>query len=691
MSILILTTYICRLEIFMRYLIFSFFIFTTSLSLHAQIPQAGIYQFNNQQSNYFGANHYARFFNSIDDFLSLKIIPYKEVNDYGLNYAIIAVNQAKTQIKIVFLRDTVSTEGKKQLIAISRNSTVDHPKNSYFSQEFSIQKDSVITQSSNNSSLAGTGNLTGEWSFNSNNSYDYFGLYKNPLIKNQSIKDTISGKYQNGMNYQFEQAFFVGQGKRPKAYIDLRTNVSEDKILIYDKPGTHPLVKDYFRKGETIAITADDSAQWYEVDRIEVRKDTGKYYSMDSGMQEGTALLQTISGWIKKEDLASSPWVRQQQQTNKFRFEISADKEFVNAVKIINKKTGSKQVLLDIWAGFKSIPTQVIQIGDYNFDGYPDFMFLMQSGGAGPNYTNNFYLYNPQKDNFEYNDELSQLSQVEVEVKSRTISSNWRDGAAHHGGERYTFIDHQLTKTAYWDQYAGMGFFVQENSGELVNGKWIDHQYKGAEILTSTAAVYQYPDKQIASLTLLKKGDYALIKGENSKFFQVEVTTASHHLIKGWIEKEHFFPKTSLLYIRNTPLYNFELIKDQQSSPVAVKIITRADGRTLQYITELDEIDSTNTTLYIDDYNFDGYPDFSLKTSSKDDVELGNFYEKYYLYDHTADLFSLDTLLSKSPNVTFDQKSKSYSSTEFVRKDNVITKNIKKYKLVNENYILIKE
>jgi len=620
----------------------------------------------------------------------MKITTYKEVNDYGLNYAIVAVNQEQKQMKVAFLRDTVSTKGKKQWIAISRNSTVDRPEESYFSQEFSIQKDSVIKPCSNSSSLSGTGNLTGNWSFGSNN-YNYFGIYKNPLIKNQSIKDTVSGKYQNGKNYQFEQAFFVEQGKRSKAYIDLRTNINRDKILIYDKPGTHSLVKDYFRKGETIAITADDSAQWYEVDRIQVCKDTGKYYSMDSGMQEGTTLLQTISGWIKKEDLVCSPWVRQQQQTNKFRFEISAAKEFVNAVKIINKKTGSKQVFLDIWAEFKSRPTQVIQIGDYNFDGYPDFMFLMQSGGAGPNYTNNFYLYNPQKGNFEYHDELSQLSQVEIDVKSRTISSNWRDGAAHHGGQRYTFINHQLTKTSYWDQYAGAGFFVQENSGELVNGKWIDRQYRGAEVLTPTGTVYQYPHKKGVLLTVLKKGDYAVIKDENAQFFQVEVTTVSNHLIKGWIEKENFFPKTSLLYTTNTPLYNFELIKDQQSSPVAVKIITRADGRTLQYITELNEIDSTNTTLYIGDYNFDGYPDFSLKTSSKDDVELGNFYDKYYLYDHTAGLFSLDTLLSKSPNVAFDQKSKSYSSTEFVRKDNVITKKIKKHKLVNEKYILIKE
>lgn len=672
----------------MRYLICFLFISISSTGLHAQVPHPGVYQFNNQLNNYFGASHYASFFNSIDDFLSMKIIPYQEVSDYRLTYAIVSANQAHTQIKIAFLRDTVSTKGKKQLSIISKNA-LDRPGNFYFSQDFSIQKDSVITRSSNDSSLAGTGNLPGEWSF-SKNGYDYFGIYKNPLIKNQSIKDTASGKYQHGKNYQFEQAFFEGRGKSLKPYIDLRTNLNH-KIPIYNKPGSHPLVKDYFRKGETIAITADDSAQWFEVDRIEVRKDTGKYYSMDYGIQEGTTLLQTTSGWIKKEDLVTAPWIRQQQQTNKFRFEISADKEFVNAVKIINKKTGSQQVFLDIWAELKSLPKQVIQIGDYNFDGYPDFMFLMQSGGAGPNYTNNFYLYNPQKGNFEYNDELSQLSQVEIDVKKRTISSNWRDGAAHHGGEKYTFINQQLTKTAYWDQYAAMGFFTQENSGELINGKWIDHHYKGAEVLAATAAVYQHPQQNKVPLFRVKKGDYAVIKAENALFFEVEITTVPNHLIKGWIAKENFFPKTGVMYTENTSLYNFELIKDQQAIPFAVKIINLADGKNFQYLTDLDAVDSTNTTLYTDDYNFDGHPDFSLKTSSKDDVELGNLYENYYLYDPIAGLFTLDTLLSKLPNLEFDQKRKTYSSTEFVRKDNTIIKQIKNYKVVNEKHILIKE
>ncbi|MGY0037568.1 XAC2610-related protein [Pedobacter sp. NJ-S-72] len=580
----------------MRYLLLPLFFYISSLQLKAQVPQSGVYQFNKNRNNFFGASHYSGFFNSIDDFLSLKVVPYKGVTDYGLEYAIVAVNKEHTQLKVAFLRDTVSTAGKQVFATIIKN--IPTAKDAYFAKEFSIQKDSVTTSSNYGNPLKSSEDLQENWFF-SKSGYDYFGIYKNPLIKNLSIKDSLSGKYQNGKNYQFEQAFFVWRGKRPLPYLDLRFNESKDKILIYDQPKSNAVVKDYFRKGEYIAITAD-SSEWYGIDRIEVvRKDTKKkYYTMDSGMQEGTTFLQTTSGWIRKEDLVTDPWVKQKQQTKLFRFEISADEESLKAVKIIHKKTGKQQVFLDIWAELKSNPVNVIQVSDYNFDGYPDFMFLMQTGGAGPNDTHNFYLYNPKSGNFEYNDELSQLPQVQIDPKSQTISSNWRDGAAHHGGEKYAFINQQLTKIAYWDQYASMGFFAQESSGELINGKWVDHHYKGAEVLYPATAMYHSPDALTIPTDTVSKGDYALIKDENSLFFYTEITKANNHLIKGWVAKESFLPVTKSMYTENTPLYYFELIKDNRSTPIAVKVSTKSNRKTVQFMTDMDDVDSTINTLY---------------------------------------------------------------------------------------------
>lgn len=392
----------------------------------------------------------------------------------------------------------------------------------------------------------------GNWTF-SQSGYNYFGIYKHPTIKNQFLKDTISGNYRNGKNYEFEQAFFVWGGKRSLPYLDLRINENKDKILIYDQSKSHPAVKDYFRKGECIVITSDNADEWYGVERIEVQKDTKKYYNMDYGVQSGTTLLHTTSGWIKKEDLVNNPWIKQTQQTKSFRFEISTDEESVNAVKIINKKTGRKQIILDLWSELKDNPINVIQTGDYNFDGYQDFMFLMQTGGAGPNDTHNFYLYNPNNNNFEYSQELSELPQIQIDTKNKMITSNWRDGAAHHGGEKYTFINQQLTKISYWDQNASTGFFGQESSGELINGKWVDHHYKTAEVLSPAATVYK--DKTISKVfsDTVSKGDYALIKDENGLFFYAEITTATNRLIKGWIAKENFLPQNRSVYTTHTP------------------------------------------------------------------------------------------------------------------------------------------
>ncbi|MBB6269997.1 hypothetical protein HDF26_000424 [Pedobacter cryoconitis] len=669
----------------MRHLLVFFLILTSSFQSMAQALQPGVYQFHRNHTNFFGASHYARFFNSIDDFLAMQIIPYKQVSDYGLEYAIVAVNPANTQLKIAFLRDTISTRGKQIFTSLVKQTPT--AKDASFAKQFTIQKDSIIVNNYINY-LKSSEDLQENWFFNKSGR-DYFAIYKNPLIKSQSVKDSISGEYQNGKNYQFEQAFFVWRGKRPLSYLDLR--IAENKILIYNQPKSYAVVQDYFRKGEYIAITSDSSDEWYRADRIEIRKDTNRYYTMDSGMQTGTTLLQTTSGWIKKEDLVKNPWIKQKEQSKLFRFEVSADGESVKAVKIVNKKTGRKQIILDIWAELRSNPDHVISVSDYNFDGYPDFMFLMQTGGAGPNDTHNFYLYNAKNGNFEYNDELSQLPQIQIDIKSRTISSNWRDGAAHHGGEKYTYMNGHLLKIAYWDQLAAMGFFTEENSGELITGKWVDHHYRGAEVLYPATAVYKTPNTPEVPLDKLSKGSYAVIKDENPLFFYIEVNTSDHRLIKGWVKKESFLPNQKLIYTRTTPMYYFELIKDNESVPAAIKVNKKSNREAIQYITDLNGVDSTINTLYPGDYNFDNIMDFSLRTSTRDDAEAGNLYENYYLYDKTDGLFKIDTTLSKLPNLDFEPKNKKISSTQFIKEESIIKKKVKNYTIIEDKYVLVNE
>ncbi|MGY0037569.1 XAC2610-related protein [Pedobacter sp. NJ-S-72] len=70
-------------------------------------------------------------------------------------------------------------------------------------------------------------------------------------------------------------------------------------------------------------------------------------------------------------------------------------------------------------------------------------------------------------------------------------------------------------------------------------------------------------------------------------------------------------------------------------------------------------------------------------------MDAGNLYENYYLYDKAASLFKIDTTLSNLPNLDFDIKNKRILSTQFTKKDNVIKKKVKIYKILEDKYVLV--
>lgn len=66
---------------------------------------------------------------------------------------------------------------------------------------------------------------------------------------------------------------------------------------------------------------------------------------------------------------------------------------------------------------------------DANFDGYLDLIFPGIVGATG-NITNNYWLYDQEKGLFVHNDILSELSDLEFEPKTKTISSYNRTGGS---------------------------------------------------------------------------------------------------------------------------------------------------------------------------------------------------------------------------------------------------------------------
>jgi hypothetical protein len=68
-----------------------------------------------------------------------------------------------------------------------------------------------------------------------------------------------------------------------------------------------------------------------------------------------------------------------------------------------------------------SDPASVFQ--DANFDGYLDIV-LISAAGAGPNTSASVWIFDPVTQKFQFNAELSDLTSLEINPKSRTISSS---------------------------------------------------------------------------------------------------------------------------------------------------------------------------------------------------------------------------------------------------------------------------
>ena len=62
-----------------------------------------------------------------------------------------------------------------------------------------------------------------------------------------------------------------------------------------------------------------------------------------------------------------------------------------------------------------------VEVGDFNFDGYEDFSVFAE-GFAGPNTISNYYLFNPKNQQFEYSDELTDVT-LRFDAKRKVVTS----------------------------------------------------------------------------------------------------------------------------------------------------------------------------------------------------------------------------------------------------------------------------
>jgi hypothetical protein len=189
------------------------------------------------------------------------------------------------------------------------------------------------------------------------------------------------------------------------------------------------------------------------------------------------AAFMSLSAFGQESDPDTTPvWVKQKANTKAYRFSVLTARggwESVapRALRIHDRRTGSLvQEFLDIDSMQPHArEDELVHVVDANFDGHPDIMLAMDSGGAGPNNTSSCYLYDPTKRRFVLDEALSALTQVRIN-RDRTITSFGRGGCCIHSEERYRYIGNRLTMV-----FSEVRKSDNENTaittGRLTNGK----------------------------------------------------------------------------------------------------------------------------------------------------------------------------------------------------------------------------
>ncbi len=197
------------------------------------------------------------------------------------------------------------------------------------------------------------------------------------------------------------------------------------------------------------------------------------------------ALVFCIISVTSLAQTADEKWIDQKELTKDFCFSVKysfSETEAKGAPLALRiRGRGSNTVTQEI-AIDEAYPTdapldQRLSIVDINFDGYPDIDLYAASGGAGPNDTHFFYIFDPIEKTFQFNSKLSSLTQVAIDPKKKIITSAYRDGCCSHSSETYSFIAGRLTLVESWDETLqseeGDISYVITTTGKLLNGKMI--------------------------------------------------------------------------------------------------------------------------------------------------------------------------------------------------------------------------
>ncbi len=288
---------------------------------------------------------------------------------------------------------------------------------------------------------------------------------------------------------------------------------------------------------------------------------------------------------------------------NAKRVELPAEKgAYAYQIEVLNAKN-RKVVFSQTFFGNKLkspiICSDSLQIADLNFDGYPDFRVCT----SGSSHT--YYVYYKKKDIFIEEKRLSKLFNVEFDYTKKLVTGNTNIVSYDMGMHSNTIK-------------------VSLSAEELSKHSDIDNTIIQQPVVTPNISI----PKKDSVLIVVPKVD-TLNKKKPEKQF-----------IKQW--KNYQF---TLVFnppdIKPSPVYGSYVkvleVKDLEKDSLIYSRVMRGD--------KYKEKPICTDSLLIDDYNFDGYPDYKMC----DDYEGKRF--KYYLYDDKKRDFVEDRMLSSLTDI----------------------------------------
>lgn len=173
-------------------------------------------------------------------------------------------------------------------------------------------------------------------------------------------------------------------------------------------------------------------------------------------------------------------WVEQKAKTKDLQFSLKISTNYNGEpapvlLRIISCKT--KKIIQEIpIIEADQLPMilddELLEIEDANFDGHPDISIYAVHPGAGPNGINFYYIYDKNKKKFKFDEKLSSLTQVSVNPKTKTITSDFRGSCCDHSSETYRYISGRLTLVESWREYVSDDLTMTiTTTGKLRKGK----------------------------------------------------------------------------------------------------------------------------------------------------------------------------------------------------------------------------